>query len=99
MNDALQRPTIEQSFIATLQEAQAADTLYRQNGDVAALEQVVHVWQNFLATPELSTAPDYVRFAALNNAAGALLNCYWTIGNVADLDRTFALATRLRLLR
>lgn len=74
-------------LLSGLQDAEAADELYYQNGDPSAFEAALAAWLRLLAAPTFSAADPHFQAAALSRAARALLRRSYIQRNTQDADR------------
>lgn len=78
-------PGIPSIFRADLKQAVEAEQRYLHTSDGAALDTGAAAWTRVLDHPKFVASDQHFQLAALNDAGGVFLRCYWAAGRIADL--------------
>lgn len=77
-------------FQTALDQAESAETRYRQTGDLAALDESIAAWERILQHPDFATVDAKFRAKVLNNSPSTYSLRYQARGDLSDLDRALS---------
>ena len=82
------------ALAAQVTQVKQAEARYREQRDIAALDQALSGWEQILAHPALAEAPSVTRLGLISDAGRTYVRRYQAHGLNADLDRGLELAAQ-----
>ena len=82
---------VPSEFESDWDQANEEKERYRRTNNHAALNAAAAAWERILSHPAFPAADARFQLAAMNNAGGVFLRCYWALGRLADLQRALDL--------